>query len=67
MNDHSVQRHVRAESGYDVLIAGGGPAGGAAAICAARLGIKVLLLEATGCLGGMGRSGLVTAFDHFTG
>ncbi len=48
MNDHSVQRHVRAESGYDVLIAGGGPAGGAAAICAARLGIKVRVLEATG-------------------
>ena len=31
-------------------------------ICAARLGAKVLLVEAMGCLGGMGTSGLVTAF-----
>ncbi|MFC2126368.1 FAD-dependent oxidoreductase, partial [Bacteroidota bacterium] len=31
--------------------------------CAGRLGAKVLLLEATGCLGGMGTSGLVSAFD----
>jgi hypothetical protein len=30
---------------------------------AARLGAKALLVEATGCLGGMGTSGLVTAFD----
>ena len=29
----------------------------------ARLGAKVLLAEATGCLGGMGTSGLVTAFN----
>ena len=44
-------------------MAGGGPGGSAAAICAARLGLKTLLLEATGCLGGMGTSGLVCAFD----
>ena len=48
---------------YDLVVAGGGPAGAAAAICAARLGAKVLLIEATGCLGGTGTSGLVTAFD----
>jgi hypothetical protein len=48
---------------YDLVIAGGGPGGAAAAICAARQGIKVLLAEATGCLGGMGTSGLVCAFD----
>jgi hypothetical protein len=56
-------RDIPVEEGYDVVVAGGGPAGSAAAICAARLGAKVLLLEATGCLGGMGTSGLVTAFD----
>lgn len=58
-----LQRTIPAESGYDLVVAGGGPAGSAAAICAARLGAKVLLVESTGCLGGMGTSGLVTAFD----
>jgi hypothetical protein len=56
-------RDIPTEDGYDLLVAGGGPAGSAAAICAARLGAKVLLVEATGCLGGTGTSGLVTAFD----
>nr|WP_283254131.1 FAD-dependent oxidoreductase [Ramlibacter paludis] len=45
-----------------MVVAGGGPAGTAAAVCAARLGLKVLLAEATGCLGGMGTSGLVASF-----
>jgi len=48
---------------YDIIIAGGGPAGAASAIIAGRKGAKVLLIEAMGCLGGMGTSGLVTAFD----
>jgi flavin-dependent dehydrogenase len=52
-----------AETGYDLVVAGGGPAGASAAICAGRLGAKVLLVESTGCLGGMVTSGLVTAFD----
>ena len=56
-------RELPAEGGFDLVVAGGGPAGTAAAVCAARLGAKVLLAEATGCLGGMGTSGLVTAFN----
>lgn len=60
---YQLQRKVEIEEGYDLVVAGGGPAGAAAAICAARLGAKVLLVEATGCMGGMGTSGLVTAFD----
>ena len=48
---------------YDLVVAGGGPAGAAAAICASRLGAKVLLIEAMGCLGGMSTSGYVCAFD----
>jgi hypothetical protein len=56
-------REVPVEEGYDLVVAGGGPAGAAAAVCAARLGAKVLLVEATGCMGGMGTSGLVTEFD----
>ena len=37
---------------YDVLVAGGGVAGTAAAATAARQGAKVLLVEGCGCLGG---------------
>jgi hypothetical protein len=56
-------REIPVEEGYDLVVAGGGPAGAAAAISAARLGAKVLLIESTGCMGGMGTSGLVTEFD----
>lgn len=38
--------------GRDCIIAGGGPAGVCAALAAARLGAKVLLIEQQGCLGG---------------
>lgn len=57
-----LEREIPADESYDVLVAGGGPAGSAAAISAARLGAKVLLAEATGCMGGMGTSALVTTF-----
>lgn len=57
------KRDIAIDEGYDLVVAGGGPAGTAAAVCAARLGAKVLVAEATGCLGGMGTSGFVTLFD----
>ena len=60
---YELNRDIPIEDGYDVVVAGGGPAGVGAALSAARLGANVLLVEATGCLGGMGTSGLVTAFD----
>ncbi|MCL2665586.1 MAG: FAD-dependent oxidoreductase [Defluviitaleaceae bacterium] len=60
---YHLKREIPIETGWDLVIAGGGPGGAAAAICAARLGAKVLLVEAMGCLGGMGTSGLVCAFD----
>ncbi|MCL2478093.1 MAG: FAD-dependent oxidoreductase [Treponema sp.] len=59
----TLTRKIPVGDNYDLVVAGGGPGGSAAAICAARLGLKVLLVEATGCLGGMGTSGLVCAFD----
>ncbi len=43
----------------DVLVAGGGPSGVAAAVAAARLGARTLLLERYGCLGGLATGGLV--------
>ncbi len=39
---------------YDIIVAGGGPAGLAAAVGAARCGSKVLLIEKNGYIGGMG-------------
>ena len=63
MEKYKLTREIPVEDGYDIVVAGGGPAGSAAAICAARLGAKVLLAEGLGCLGGTGTSGLVTAFD----
>jgi hypothetical protein len=50
----------------DVLIAGGGPAGIAAALAARRQGVSVRLVEAHSCLGGMGTAGMVPAFMTFS-
>ena len=41
----------------DVLVIGGGPAGVAAAVQAGRQGCSVLLIEQTGCLGGIATAG----------
>ncbi len=46
----------------DVLVVGGGTAGLAAAISAARNGSKVILCESGGYLGGIATKGLVTTF-----
>jgi hypothetical protein len=45
---------------YDIVVCGAGPAGVCAAIKAGRLGAKVLLVEANGCLGGVWTSGLLS-------
>ncbi len=49
----------------DVFVAGGGPAGLAAAVTAARQGAKVFLAENQACLGGMGTAGLLPIFMPF--
>jgi flavin-dependent dehydrogenase len=63
MSTFVLNRDIPVEDGYDLVVAGGGPAGIAAAVSAARLGARVLLAEALGCLGGTGTSGLVTLLE----
>ena len=50
---------------YDLIVAGGGPAGFAAAVTAARMGKKVMLFEAHGALGGIWTTGLLTCIIDF--
>jgi hypothetical protein len=49
-----------------VLVVGGGPAGCAAAVAAARAGAEVVLLERYGYLGGLSTGGLVIWIDRMT-
>lgn len=60
------ERSIPYNDSYDVIVVGGGPAGCTAAAAAAREGAKTLLIEAAGCLGGMGTSGLVPAWCPFS-
>lgn len=47
---------------FDVAVIGGGSAGLAAAVTAARKGARTVLIERHGCLGGMGTASLVHTF-----
>ncbi len=55
-------RSLPVEDGFDVAVAGGGPSGVAAAIAAARMGCRTVLIEQAGYLGGLGTGGLVNVF-----
>ena len=66
MSNVTFQREIEVRHKVDVLVAGGGPAGVAAAVTAARQGARVFLAEATSCLGGMGTIAMVPAFMQFT-
>ena len=59
MNDSGRIEYARALpllDRYEVIVCGGGPSGIPAALAARRLGMKTLLIEATGQLGGVGTS-----------
>jgi hypothetical protein len=59
-------KEIPLDDSWDVVVAGGGPAGCTAAAAAAREGARTLLIEATGSLGGMGTGGLVPAWCPFS-
>ena len=61
----SYSREIPLKYDVDVFVAGGGPAGVAAALAASRLGRRVFLAEAQGSLGGAGTAGLVPSFATF--
>lgn len=57
---------IREGGHFDLIIAGGGPAGCPAAIAAARKGVKVLLIQNRPTLGGNGSSEVGITFDGAT-
>lgn len=59
------QKDIPIVDDVDVIVCGGGPAGIAAAITAARNGVSVRLFEMHGCLGGTWTSGLLTWIFEF--
>lgn len=67
MNTYALNaRQLPSDDSWDVIVAGGGPAGCTAAIAAAREGARTLLIESTGSLGGSGTSALVPAWCPFS-
>lgn len=53
-------RNPGIQSRSELVVAGGGPAGIAAALAAARSGVRTTLLEVHGCLGGVWTAGLLS-------
>jgi hypothetical protein len=60
-------REIPVHAEADVLVVGGGPAGWAAAVAAARRGARTVLLERHNHLGGLSTGGLVVWIDRMTG
>jgi hypothetical protein len=58
-------REIPVAAEVDVLVVGGGPAGVGAAISAARLGARVLVVEQFNCLGGVATSGAHNHYSQF--
>ena len=58
-----LEKDVKIRYCADVVVVGGGVAGAAAAIAAGRQGKSVILIEKSGCLGGLATNGHVSPFD----
>lgn len=58
----TIERQAECVSDYDIIVAGGGVAGVAAAVSSSRMGKRVLLIEKTIGLGGLATTGLIDLF-----
>ena len=61
----SLQKTAPIVGSYDVVVCGGGVAGVAAAVSAARAGMKTALIERQGCFGGTATLGYVNPISGF--
>ena len=62
MSHVTITKKVPMKKQYDVIVCGGGVAGVAAAVTAAKEGFSTLLLEKSNILGGLSTLGLVNLF-----
>ena len=62
MESYTFEKKLSLKKQYDLIVAGGGVAGVAAAVSAAKRGASVLLLEKSNILGGLATLGLVNLF-----
>ena len=62
MSEILFSKKFQVKKEYEIIVVGGGVAGCAAAVSAASRGKKVLLLEKTNVLGGLGTIGLINFF-----
>ncbi len=60
----NLKTNIYAEA--DVVVVGGGPGGHSAAVAAARNGVKTILVERYGHLGGMATGGIVIQIPHMS-
>lgn len=60
MEQITYKQNIPVIDSFDVVVCGGGPSGCAAALAAKREGLKTLLIESMGQLGGMAVTGLVS-------
>ncbi len=62
MENYTLSKKLTAKKNYDVIVCGGGVAGVAAAVSAAKNGRSTLLIEKSNILGGLATLGLINLF-----